>query len=356
MTSKQTHVSSDISAEDLRADDRGTCNELDLRARHTLPEFCWSTSVHRLPVSQLRLAGRHPRRHREHAMTPAGFLPESIYQPDTQSRGTGDSTPKRHASSRKKFRRSPRPDRGGANRLVRDLHPPSHPGRERTVSSCGGWVTFQQAIVAYHMPSGSHEQFAAVEVLTHLLDAKPAGRLYKTWSTGLGTGTSASAYGLKERGVLFARAEVRRKGDLHEAVEATLATLQGLADKPPTAEEVDRARTAFAAGFERAFNDRAPSLVAEPMGVVGRLAAHVPASGPCDKGHPRRCPGRGEGVSEDLQPYGRLFSSGGRDTLAGRDPGASRCRRAVFGLRRGEGRGRGRSVRTDAREYREPHH
>ena len=55
--------------------------------------------------------------------------------------------------------------------------------------------------------------------------------------------------------MLLAGAEVRREGDLSEAVEAMVATLKGLADEPPTAEEVDRAKTDFAVDFERAFND-----------------------------------------------------------------------------------------------------
>ncbi len=97
-------------------------------------------------------------------------------------------------------------------------------------------------------------------MLAHLLGTQPAGRLYKNVvETGLAAGTSISTYRLKEPGVLIASAEVRREGDLSEAVEAMLATLQGLDDEPPTAEEVDRAKTAFAAGFERAFND--PSAI-----------------------------------------------------------------------------------------------
>ena len=60
--------------------------------------------------------------------------------------------------------------------------------------------------------------------------------------------------------MLIVSAAVRREGDLGEATKAMLATLHGLADEPLTAEEVDRARTEYAAGFERVFND--PSAIA----------------------------------------------------------------------------------------------
>ena len=122
---------------------------------------------------------------------------------------------------------------------------------------------------AYHVPSGSHEQFAAVEVLAHLLGTQPAGRLYKNVvETGLAADTSISTSPWKEPGVLLAGAEVRREGDLGEAVEAMLATLEGLDDEPPTAEEVDRAKAELAAGFEHVFND--PNAIG---GTLGHWAA-----------------------------------------------------------------------------------
>ena len=153
-----------------------------------------------------------------------------------------------------KFGVIPRPERTGANQLFTTYTAEPTQDGERTVT-LRRVGDLQYAIAAYHVPSGSHEQFAAVEVLAHLLGTQPAGRLYKNVvETGLAADTWISTYRLKEPGVLLAGAQVRRKGDLSEAVEAMLAALQGLADEPPTAEEVDRAKTEFAAGFERAFN------------------------------------------------------------------------------------------------------
>ena len=179
------------------------------------------------------------------------------YQPDNAVLVvTGRFDPERAVDLiEEKFGPIARPDRSGANRLFETYTAEPAQDGERTVTlrRVGG---VQHAMAAYHVPSGSHEQFAAVEVLAHLLGTEPAGRLYENVvETGLAADTLILAYRLKEPGVLLAAAEVRREGDLSEAVEAMLATLQGLADEPPTAEEVDRAKTALAAGFERAFND-----------------------------------------------------------------------------------------------------
>ena len=106
------------------------------------------------------------------------------------------------------------------------------------------------------MPGGSHEHFAAIDVLAYLLGTQPSGRLYRNVvEAGHAADTLISTFRLKEPGVLLVGAEVRREGGLSEAVQAMLASLQGIADEPPTAEEVERAKTAFAADFELAFND-----------------------------------------------------------------------------------------------------
>ena len=114
----------------------------------------------------------------------------------------------------------------------------------------------QYAIAAYHIPSGSHEEIAAISVLGHLLGTQPAGRLYRNVvATGLAAHTWVSTYQLREPGVLIAGTEVRRNDDLGKAAAAMLETLQGLAHDPPTVEEVDRAKATFATEFELAFND-----------------------------------------------------------------------------------------------------
>ena len=154
-----------------------------------------------------------------------------------------------------KFGPIPRPDRSGANRLFETYTAePTQDGERRVALRRVGDV--QHVIAAFHIPPGSHEEFATVDVLARLLGAQPTGRLYRNMvGTGLAAGISVTALQFREPGVLFADAAVRREGDLVEATKAMLATLHGLTDEPPTVEEVQHAKTELAAGFERAFND-----------------------------------------------------------------------------------------------------
>ena len=179
------------------------------------------------------------------------------YQPDNAVLAVaGRFDPERAvAFIEEKFGPIPRPDRSGANRLFETYTAePTQDGERRVALLRVGDV--QYVVTAFHIPPGSHEEFAAVQVLAHLLGTEPTGRLYRNLvETGLAVGTSVTAFQLREPGVLIVGAAVRREGDLREATKAMLATLHGLADEPPTAEEVGRAKTEFAAGFERAFND-----------------------------------------------------------------------------------------------------
>ena len=251
-------VSAYITAEDLESEMTVVRNELELNENspsRVLEERVLSTAylwhnygnstggarsdIENVPIERLRAFYR------------------KYYQPDNAVLlVAGRFDPERAvALIEEKFGPIPRPDRSGANRLFETYTAePTQDGERRVALRRVGDV--QHAIAAFHIPPGSHEEFAAVNVLAILLGTEPAGRLYRNLvGTGLAVGTSVTAFHLREPGVLVVRASVRREGDLGAATEAMLATLHGLADEPPTAEEVDRAKTEFAAGFERAFND-----------------------------------------------------------------------------------------------------
>ena len=154
-----------------------------------------------------------------------------------------------------KFGPLPKPDRQGANRLFPTYTAEPAQDGERTVT-LRRVGDVQLAIAAYHVPAGSHQQFAAVDVLNHLLATEPAGRLYRdVVETGLAASTSSYAYQLGEPGMLVTSVEVRVEDDLDAAAKAMLATLHGIADEPPTAVEVQRAQTEYAANFDLAFNN-----------------------------------------------------------------------------------------------------
>ena len=159
-----------------------------------------------------------------------------------------------------KFGRIPRPDRSGANQLFETytVEPPQDGERTVTLRRVGDVPAF---IVAYHVPAGPDEGFAAVEILAELMRAQPTGRLYKQLVLpGLASTVYASAFQLSEPGLFIARAEVRKGGDLQAAAEAMLKTLHGVVEEPPTAEEIDRAKAEYAANFDLGFND--PQTVA----------------------------------------------------------------------------------------------
>ena len=163
-----------------------------------------------------------------------------------------------------KFGVLPRPDRTGANQLFTTYTAEPAQDGERTVTLRRvGDVQF--AMAAYHMPPGSHEHFAAVDVMTHILTARPAGRLYQALvEPGLAANAFAGNFQLREPGILFAGTEVREGDSLDEAADVMLATIQALVDEPPTEEEVDRAKTDFLSGIELSFNN--------PQGIALQLS------------------------------------------------------------------------------------
>ncbi len=154
-----------------------------------------------------------------------------------------------------KFGVIPRPERTGANQLfpTYTAEPAQDGERSVTLRRVGD---VQLALAAYHIPSGSHEDYPALQVMAYVLSTQPAGRLYKSVvEPGLAAGSSAFAMQLREPGVLIANVQVRQEDDLVKAAETMLDTLHGLVDQPPTDEEVERAKSNFAANFELGFNN-----------------------------------------------------------------------------------------------------
>ncbi|HEX8145103.1 MAG TPA: pitrilysin family protein [Pyrinomonadaceae bacterium] len=113
-----------------------------------------------------------------------------------------------------------------------------------------------QAVEAvYHVPSGSHPDFAAVDVLTEIMGDSPSGRLYKALvETKKASSVSGFNFQLREPGVLIFAARVRTDASLDAARDALLQTVEDLSAAPPTKEEVERARTALLKGLEQTFN------------------------------------------------------------------------------------------------------
>jgi zinc protease len=114
----------------------------------------------------------------------------------------------------------------------------------------------QMVMAGYHIPAGSHPDFAAVDVLTNILSDRPAGRLHK----GLvETKKAASVFGfpyqLKDPGIVLLGAEVRKDQSLDAARDEMLKTIDELGAKPPTKEEVERAKQALLKNIELNLNN-----------------------------------------------------------------------------------------------------
>ena len=150
-----------------------------------------------------------------------------------------------------KFGAIPRPERKLISTYTAE---PTQDGERRITLRRVGEI---QALTAvYHIPAGSHEDFAAVDILGEILGDNPSGRLYKALvETKLATSVGGGAYQLREPGLLIFIARLLKDGPLAEAEAALVGEVEGFTQKPPTQEEVDRARTALLKSMEATLRD-----------------------------------------------------------------------------------------------------
>ncbi len=95
----------------------------------------------------------------------------------------------------------------------------------------------------YHVPSGGHPDAAALEILSEVLGAEPAGRLYKALvETRKATSIAAAAGTWHDPGIFQVQANLRREDSLDEAKEILLKTTEAVGEEGVSQAEVDRAR------------------------------------------------------------------------------------------------------------------
>ncbi|HXV61078.1 MAG TPA: pitrilysin family protein [Vicinamibacteria bacterium] len=120
------------------------------------------------------------------------------------------------------------------------VEPPQDGERSVTLRRVGD---VQVVGAAFHVPAGSHPDFAAIDLLSFVLGDTPSGRLYKALvETQKASRASSFAFQLADPGILFALAEVRKDGSLAEARDILLREIDRVIEEPPTQEEIDRAR------------------------------------------------------------------------------------------------------------------
>ena len=113
----------------------------------------------------------------------------------------------------------------------------------------------QLAMTAYHIPSGSHPDYPAIEVLANILGTEPSGRLYKALvDTKKASSSGAFSFQWKEPGLLLTYAEVLKESSLEDAKAAMLKALDEVATTTPTKEEVERAKNELIKQIELGFN------------------------------------------------------------------------------------------------------
>ncbi|HSH75650.1 MAG TPA: pitrilysin family protein, partial [Longimicrobiales bacterium] len=153
-----------------------------------------------------------------------------------------------------KFGPIARPERAGSDILFPTYTDEPTQDGERTVTLRRvGEV--QYVTTMYHVPPGSHPEYAPVEVLSFILGDNPSGRLYRALvESRLATRAGASSYQLREAGPLLLSATVDGYGDLLEVLTTLNRVAEGVATTPVTEEEVRRAKTALLARINQSFN------------------------------------------------------------------------------------------------------
>lgn len=114
----------------------------------------------------------------------------------------------------------------------------------------------QVTACGYHICSGSHEDYPAVELLADILTNAPSGRLYKAL---VESKKATSGYGfsfeLKDPGFIYFTYDVLKDKSLDDAKKTMLDLLDNLGKNPVTQEEVDRAKNKFMKNFDITYNN-----------------------------------------------------------------------------------------------------
>lgn len=124
--------------------------------------------------------------------------------------------------------------------------------------------------MAYHISSGSHPDYPAIDVLNEVLTNEPNGRLYQAMvKSGKATGVWGFPASLHDPGFYYLAADVLKEKSLDSAKMAMFQTIAELNTKPVTADEVEKARTKLMSDFESVFRNtqRISTLMSEFIGM-----------------------------------------------------------------------------------------
>jgi zinc protease len=108
---------------------------------------------------------------------------------------------------------------------------------------------------AYHIPAGSHPDYAAIEVLNEVYGDTPSGRLHKALvENKLASFVNGFNFQWQDPGLSMFFAVVDKAEDLAKTSEALLSTVENAKNKAITQEEVDRVKRNLLKNIELSFN------------------------------------------------------------------------------------------------------
>lgn len=108
---------------------------------------------------------------------------------------------------------------------------------------------------AYHIPAGSHPDYAAIEVLNQVYGDTPSGRLHKDLvENKLASVTYGFNFQWQDPGLSMYFAVVDKADDIAKTSDALLSTVESAKSKPITQDEVDRVKRNLLKNIELSFN------------------------------------------------------------------------------------------------------
>ncbi len=114
----------------------------------------------------------------------------------------------------------------------------------------------QEVSCGYHVVAGSDPSYPSFDVLNEVLTNQPNGRLYQSLvKTELATSVGADNPALKDPAYFYITADVLKTKDLEKVKDAMFKTIDELATKPVTAEEVDKAKNKLIKTFEETYRN-----------------------------------------------------------------------------------------------------
>lgn len=97
--------------------------------------------------------------------------------------------------------------------------------------------------LTYHVPAGSHPDFAAIDVLTTAMASEPSGRLYERLvKRGLAASVYGTRFALHDPGMAMFIAEAAQGVDGTDLLQAMAETVETVSEQSFTDKEVERAR------------------------------------------------------------------------------------------------------------------